>query len=292
MKMGRKMRRKPWRGSAAGARCAGFTLVELLVVISIIALLIALLLPAISRAKEVARRVVCASNLHQSGLGMYLYANDSKLWLPPSDWRSCNLFNAVPAAYAVGGFQIVNGTMLETSYGLSRAILSCPSGVYKAKYYADSSYLTINYLYNGGVGNWINTGGDYTLWNQVGLDVWRYEPLLSGTFYLHWHSGYHNSPPTARPLPKIDMTDKPSDTALMTDFFRKADDAQYPEGIFAPYANLDGVLHPFVRASHPLASNPAAGEGSNVLYADMSAHWKYSDELTYRYQHYYNAMYW
>ncbi len=54
----------------------GFTLIELLVVISILALLVSLLLPALGRAREQARRVVCAGNLRQVGMGLVVYAQD------------------------------------------------------------------------------------------------------------------------------------------------------------------------------------------------------------------------
>lgn len=62
----------------------GFSLIELLVVISIIALLIGILLPVLAGARQSAQRVTCSSNLRQLGIAVSLYTNDSDDLYPPA----------------------------------------------------------------------------------------------------------------------------------------------------------------------------------------------------------------
>jgi len=113
----------------------GFSLVELLVVVAIIALLAALLLPALARAKEKARSMQCVSNLRQWGLAYGMYADDNDDALPrrgqgvqvlnqidrPEDW-----FNALPAYFALPSFQQMV-TDKQTPSEHSKSLFICPT---------------------------------------------------------------------------------------------------------------------------------------------------------------------
>ena len=83
-------------------RRIAFTLIELLVVIAIIALLISILLPSLSRARELSKRLVCAANLKGIGTSCKLYANDNyEKWMTPGFKGS---------AIDETGIQYTNGT--------------------------------------------------------------------------------------------------------------------------------------------------------------------------------------
>jgi len=67
----------------------GFTLVELLVVVAIVALLISILLPALSAAREISKRTVCGCNLRQIGAALTAYADDHDEWYPTAEKGPC-----------------------------------------------------------------------------------------------------------------------------------------------------------------------------------------------------------
>jgi prepilin-type N-terminal cleavage/methylation domain-containing protein len=83
-----RKQRKSWEVQS-GAEGSGFTLVELLVVIGIIALLIAILLPALNKMRKESNRLVCLSNVRQLGTGVLMYCNDNEGWFPTcAYWKS------------------------------------------------------------------------------------------------------------------------------------------------------------------------------------------------------------
>jgi prepilin-type N-terminal cleavage/methylation domain-containing protein/prepilin-type processing-associated H-X9-DG protein len=74
----------PTKSNARGA----FTLIELLVVIAIIGILAGMLLPALSRSKESAKKISCLNNVHQLTLSLTMYVDDNEGYYPPRLWMT------------------------------------------------------------------------------------------------------------------------------------------------------------------------------------------------------------
>ncbi len=171
-------------------RSQGFTLIELLTVITVIGILAAMLLPALNTAREKGKRVGCASNLHQIGLAMFLFAADNQNHLPSA---YNNPYPYITSA-GVNGGQTLWYTALTNGYTSAKNFV-CPDDVYTRQSGAPRSYAIVTADSNPGAPNTSATSLDqwiagsrltcpYLTNSSVVIVAEYYSDNYQGTSYL------------------------------------------------------------------------------------------------------------
>ena len=228
------------RGVPAGW-IRGFTLIELLVVIAIISLLVAILIPSLKRAKELARRSACASNLHQAHLALLVYAADNKAYYPMAHGNPNRGVVSPPNRGDTGAFKV----QMYPKYITNPDILYCPSDTGR---FPDKSRTV------------------YPDWKGYANTAWNY---LNREYC---HIGYQYTPhwgfaPGQYPTPDI-LEDLQGNILP-----QKADEGTSQSAIMADVTNYHAGWIPWTSdgwiANH-LWGDP---QGGNVVYADGHAQW-------------------
>jgi len=167
----------PWRRTSRG-----FTLIELLVVVAIIAILAAMLLPALSAAREKARRASCLTNLNQVGKAIESYAGDYSGYLPcDPNWGVPGQAHLTSGSYLVGDY--CNGGVswclpylskvgytdrcsqnnANNRYSDARTGQAIPTDGFYYPHYMPQTYFGVIGYYYGGSGNLPGTAGSLNL---------------------------------------------------------------------------------------------------------------------------------
>lgn len=158
---------------------AGFTLVELLVVIGIIALLISVLLPALQSARRQANNVKCLSSLRQIGQAFEMYANEYKGYWPsvrdrqqaltpaPKQFTNQHDWKDLIARYLMKGVDLSNGFADIAKLRRDNPLWGCPAYQYNEEYDAGAAVNASTNVYTGYAMQYYGDGDTYFIYGKT-----------------------------------------------------------------------------------------------------------------------------
>ncbi|MCM8536439.1 MAG: prepilin-type N-terminal cleavage/methylation domain-containing protein [Lentisphaeraceae bacterium] len=182
--------------------CKKFTLIELLVVVAIIGVLMTLLMPSLGRARSVAQKAVCTSNLKQAGVAVYSYASDG-------DGYICtNIFVNTATGRPIYENSVFKGRFhndqqgyLEPYLGVATQVYNCPGSNHPENFGSRPTHTTQQGVYAGFTNfnfsvrkidkNWINGPGQDVQRNWTDFDM---TPIMSDPVldYTTWGGTWNN----------------------------------------------------------------------------------------------------
>ena len=238
----------------------GFTLIELLVVIAIIALLLSIIMPALKKAKSLALRIQCTSNLHQVGVAMHCYAMTYDNYLPKPELRTVGDW-LIDIPELAADFIYDQYDTIEIMY--------CPANSLREY---DSDQL-LEYYEGHKVFGWVIT--DYFWMMTFGLD-WR------DGFEYEEQSRFSGRTIFTERLGQGSMSTHP----LATDVTFTEDSEDMTEQDFTEVHGWD----PYVFRTNHVKGIMA--EGTNIVFCDGSTEYVDFSEMTFNYKGFDAYHYW
>lgn len=268
-----------WKKQSRACRRRGFTLVELLVVIGIIALLISILLPSLGAARERARVVKCLANLQQLGVAAVTYSAQNKNSLLPlayyqdlGDPSGKNWSDTWATLLVAGGFLSYPTGLSETDTPSFDSVFRCPSGIMEA-----SSLTTV-----GGVPTSRTDARGamaYThksLWAQPGLIVFSWYGINGSTNQASTETVPTRMIRNSTGMRRVTEIRRASDTVFLFDgmwganLFNNANriNARHSNNKFTNVAFHDGHAETFATETLPGGIGDAnSGVGASTLFS-------------------------